>query len=281
MKHINVSKIIIIALLIIIASFSAISLTGRAYLSGQRPNTLMHVLNDGTGTVDQLFTKPGAWFDDKLSAYQNQINAADQNAALKKKLVAQNTQDSQLSALEKENAALRKALNLQGSLANFKTLNATVITRAPSSWNDTLVIDAGTDSGLKTGMAVLADGGVIGRVTQVNSTNSKVELLTGANGLADKVPAEIDNDYGLLASYDAAKNQYVVSNMTATGSFSVGDKVVTSGLGGNWPSALLLGTVISTSGQASDASRKIYVKPAASFYNVRFVSVVLSQGAGS
>lgn len=281
MKNFNFSKIIIIALLIIIASFSAISLTARNYRAGTTPNKLTKVINDGTGGVDQIFENTGRFIQSKMNQFQAVLNANNQNESLKKQLTALKNQKQQLAVLQQENKELKKSLNLQDTLTNYTITTANVITRNPSSWNDLLIIDKGSSSGLKTNMIVMANGGIIGRVSQVSGTTSKVELLTSSKNLVNKVPVQIGKSYGLLSDFDSVSGYYVVTNITTSDDFKSGTRVVTSGLGGDSPSQLLLGNIIGQSGKSSDSGRKIYVKPSSNFYDVHFVTVVKRQIEGN
>ncbi|MDR0200150.1 MAG: rod shape-determining protein MreC [Streptococcaceae bacterium] len=282
MKNINFSKIIIIGLIIVIASFSAISLTARSYQNGDNPNELVRVINDGTGTIDELFTNPGRYLQDKVAAFQNVLAAYNQNENLKKELTKLSNQQQQLNAALAENKSLKEALKLQDTLTDYTTVNANVITRNPSSWNDVLVIDKGAAEGLSVNMIVMANGGAIGRISQVNGSTSKIELLTSSKNLADKVPVKIGNSYGVLNSYDSTTNDYIVTNVQSDETFTKGEQVVTSGLGGSGsPSQLLLGSVVGQTGESNSMSRKIYVKPSANFYDLQVVTVVKSQIAGN
>ena len=277
MKNFNFSKVIIVALLIIIVSFSAISLTASNYKSGKSPNALIRVINDGTGTIDEAFAVPGQFLQSKINDFQNVLNTYKQNESLKQENISLSQETQRLAALEHENKELKSALNLQNSLSNYTTKNAVVINRNPSSWNDLLVIDEGANAGIKENMIVMANGGIIGRVSQVNDTTSKVELLTSSKNLANKVPIKIANGYGLLNSYKKSSGEYVITNMTASSKIKVGDDVVTSGLGGDSPSDLLLGKVVAQTDESNVANRKIYVKPTSNFYDLQFVTVVKRQ----
>jgi rod shape-determining protein MreC len=274
MKNINFSKIIIVALLIIIASLSTISLTARNYEAGSQPNALIKIINDGTGSVDQFFMSPVRFFQSKVNDFQNTLNTYDQNQSLKQQLSALTSQNQQLAALKEENAQLKTALDLKNTLANYDTTAANVITRNPSSWNDLFIIDKGSSNGLKLNMIVMANGGIIGRISQVNEATSKVELLTSSKNLVNKVPVQIGKTYGLLSDFDSRAGYYVISNLTNSDTFSKGEAVVTSGLGGDSPSQLPLGTIVGVSGASSDPNRKVYVKPSSNFYNVQIVTVV-------
>jgi rod shape-determining protein MreC len=90
---------------------------------------------------------------------------------------AQRTGDRlRLEQLERENRRLRGLLGLSSSDA--RSLPAAVISRDPAGWWQQLLIGRGSLQGVRTGDAVLAPGGLIGRVSSVTPTTASVRLLT-------------------------------------------------------------------------------------------------------
>jgi rod shape-determining protein MreC len=82
----------------------------------------------------------------------------------------------QLEQLERENRRLRGLLGL--STTAGASLSAPVISRDPSGWWQQLRIGRGSLQGVRVGDAVLAPGGLIGRVSSVTPTTAAVRLLT-------------------------------------------------------------------------------------------------------
>ncbi|GAB2025349.1 rod shape-determining protein MreC [Lactovum odontotermitis] len=274
MKKFNFSKIVVIGLLIIIASMTAITITAKSYSSGSTPNAFIKVINDGTGTADSLLAAPGNFFKSKVNDFRNALNAFSQNQSLKKKLADLTVDQQKLAALENENKKLQDALQLQNSLIDYHLINASVISRTPASWNDTLIINKGSSSGLAEKTLVMANGGIIGVVGQVNTSTSKVDLFTNSDSLSNKISIKIGENSGFLMDFDKKTNRFVISNMGTLTDITKGNNVVTSGLDGVFPSDLLLGTVDEIKTGSSTYSAQIYVKPASDFYNLQVVSAV-------
>ncbi|RZI49934.1 rod shape-determining protein MreC [Lactococcus kimchii] len=281
MKKFNLSKLIIIALIIIIAAMSAIVISAKNFKSDREPSAMTQTINDGTGFVDRVLAAPIHFVQDRANQVGNLLATYKQNASLKTQLSQSKDDANKVKGLESENAELKKALKLQETLTDYQTVAANVITRNPTSWNDTLVIDRGSNDGLKTGMLVMANGGVIGRVTQANKNSSKVSLLSSSKGIEDKIPVRLGNGdadeatYGILAGYDSQQKAYIISQLTTQDKFAKGSQVFTSGLGsGESPRDLLIGTVLGEKEDEQGLNRQIYVKPASNLYDVRFVFVI-------
>lgn len=258
---------------------SAIVISAKNFKSNREPSAMTQVINDGTSFVDRVLAAPIRFVQDKTNQLTDLMQTYKQNESLKTQVAKSKDDASKLNGLESENTELKKALKLQETLTDYQTVAANVITRNPTSWNDTLVIDSGSKDGLKTGMIVMANGGVIGRVTQVNKESSKVALLSSSKGIENKIPIRLGNgeesSYGLLTGYDSQQNAYIITQLTTQDKFDKDTQVYTSGLGGgDSPRDLLVGTVIGEKDDKQGLNRQIYVKPASNLYDIRFVFVV-------
>ena len=118
-----------------------------------------------------------------VDALTDLINTYQENKALKAQLDDLAQTKVQAQTLKEENKNLKKELNLAGTLTDYTTLNASVLSRNPDNWQNSLVINKGALAGLKKNMPVMSESGIIGRISEVNKTNAKVELVssTGRN----------------------------------------------------------------------------------------------------
>ncbi|URZ87882.1 rod shape-determining protein MreC [Floricoccus penangensis] len=278
MKKLNVSKLIIISLLIIILAMGSIIISAKGFKNGESPSKMTQVVNDTTGGADKLLSSPGKFLRDKYTQIQTLLNTYDENKSLKKEIYELSERATNNEGLQAENKSLREALDLENTLVGYKKITANVISRNPSSWEDIVIIDAGSDEGIKSNMIVMAGKGIIGRVSQVNKKSSKISLLVGQHGLEDKIPVRIgttDNpSYGLLSSYDSDKDAFVITQITSKNEIKKDDLVVTSGLGGDSPQDLPVGKVIDKKNGSGNMTQEIYVAASGNFYDLRTVTVV-------
>ena len=89
---------------------------------------------------------------------------------------ARTEQELRLGALERDNRRLRRLLALQKESGD--RLRAAVISREPGGWWQQLLLGEGSLAGVRPGQAVLAPGGLIGRVAAVTLGTARVTLLT-------------------------------------------------------------------------------------------------------
>ena len=79
--------------------------------------------------------------------------------------------------LKKDNIRLREILSLQKSSID-DTISAAVISRKTGSWWRQIILNKGSTDGVEIGSAVIAPGGLLGRVTNTSLFTSSVTLLT-------------------------------------------------------------------------------------------------------
>lgn len=145
-----------------------------------------------------------------------------------------------------------------------------------------MVINKGASAGVQKNMPVMSGSGLIGRVAEVNKTNSKVELITDNNDSANRFAVSITTKSGktvngVLSGYKAATGQITMNNITTKAKISKGDKVVTSGLGGLTPKGLYVGKVAETTGDDYGLSTKLYITPATDLSDLNIVTVAVTK----
>ena len=100
-----------------------------------------------------------------------------ENEALKKKQMLQSEQLQQYQFLARENQKLRALLGSSAKQSNRKKI-AQVLSVHSNPYSHQVVINRGTTDGLSEGQAVIDEMGVVGQLTKVGSTTSRVLLMT-------------------------------------------------------------------------------------------------------
>lgn len=278
MKKFNPNKNIIITLILVIVAVAVLSLSIARRADEKKTSMAQVVVNDTTALVDKVIYSPVRWFEKGVSSVQNLFVTYEENEALKEKIDSYDEMAQKVTDQEREIAALKEELDLNATLTNYEKITANVITRSPDTWQDTLVIDRGAKDGLAVNMAVMSQNGLIGRVIEVNAASAKVELLTSTNQTSNHFPVRISTEsgeaFGVLKGYDEKRKALVVEQLTGKTDIKKEDVVQTSGLGGNSPADLMVGTVIEAESDGFGLDRSVYVKANAEIYNVTVVTVV-------
>jgi len=168
------------------------------------------------------------------------------------------------------NQRLRRLLEF-GERVDLPALPAQVIAEDSSSWFRTVVIDKGGEDGVREGMPVVGAEGVIGRIIKSTPRQSRVLLITDASSSVASVIQRnrtrgVSRGRGDSLAFDFALRQKDIE---------VGDRVVTSGVGGVFPKGLLVGEVTRVLKEEYGLFQAVKVLPAVDFSRLEEVLVLL------
>lgn len=197
-----------------------------------------------------------------------------ENERLKTELAQIRVQMQQERALAEQSRTLQALLDLQSQL-DIRTTGAAVIGAGASAEFRTMTIDKGSSAGFKPNMAVIAPGGVVGRIIVPTSRASKVQLLIDRNAAAGAI-VERSRAQGVITGTgaDRLRLEYV----PGTADVKVGDRIVTSGIDGIYPKGFVIGQIESMQRGAGEFTA-IVVRPSVDFSALEAVLVVTTPTA--
>ncbi|WP_281828042.1 MULTISPECIES: rod shape-determining protein MreC [Lactobacillus] len=282
MKKFLQNKKLLSAFIIVIVIIAVLG--GSVSLRNKRnsPLFIQSFGNDIVAVGSRIVDVPLGLISGGLNNVNSLLNTQQENDYLKSKVTDLGQTKARNQALAAENKQLKAALNLKDTLTGYSLINASVIFRSPDTWSDLLVINKGSSSGIAKNQAVMCGGGVIGRVIEVSAASSKIELITTTDKSANRfaVQATATNGktvHGIITvntNGGLAFTQVVDSNKLKKGT-----KVYTSGMGGNSPKGLLIGTVEATTRDSFGLSNMINIKPAGEINDPSVVSVIVRKVA--
>ena len=227
-------------------------------------------IKDGILFVDRFLTHPFESYSDE--DYNRLIT---ENKNLKKELDKIKYYEAENEELTNEVKKLKELVNINKSLSDKTYVNGSVISRGVDYWNDSLIIDKGSDSGIDNNMAVVSGGYLIGITSNVSHYNSNVLLLTNSKfpvNISVKIKVDDKYVYGILNKY--SNGFYEVMGIVENLEIPSGSKVVTTGLGNIFPSGLLVGYVDSIETDNFDLSKVVRVKSDVLFDDISYVTIV-------
>lgn len=234
--------------------------------------------NDVVGTVGRVVSAPVNALSRGTGAVSDLLNTYSENRTLKKQVASLAQTKVRNEQLANENSQLKKEAKLNKSLTDYTTVTAAVTARTPSAWQQQVIINKGQNNGVKKDMPVMSQSGLIGRVSQANKTNSKVELLSDTSDSANRFSIQIKGKdgrsvNGVINGYSANTGQLIVGQITSKARLSVGSRVTTNGMGGMTPKGLYVGRVSRVGKDDYGLAQKVYIKPAADLNNLDIVTV--------
>jgi rod shape-determining protein MreC len=171
-----------------------------------------------------------------------------------------------------EGMRLQKLLDIKGSLGH-RTVAARVIDNDRTSLFKTLLINKGTAEGLRVGLAVLADQGVVGRIIETSWHASRVLLMLDENSNIDALIQRTRAQGILQGAGSAGCNLKYISRAEEV---QPGDVVLSSGLAGVFPKGLPLGIVTGVSRKEGGLFQRIDVAPAVDFGKLEEVMALIT-----
>jgi rod shape-determining protein MreC len=189
-----------------------------------------------------------------------------------------------ITELEEENLQFREALvaserlnsvaEMRGELAT-PMRPAEVVGQDISPWFRSLLLNRGHTHGVRSGMPVVTERGVVGLVTATAAHASRTMLLLDRQSAIDGI-VQRSRARGIVRGQGAEQLEFVF--VVRGDDVGVGDVVITSGLGGAYPKALRVGEVVEVFAEEDRLVHKAVLKPAVDFGRLEQVFVMLWRG---
>lgn len=148
---------------------------------------------------------------------------------------------------------------------------ATVIGREISPFLQYIIIDKGTQDGIRYGMPVVTQQGLVGRIDAVIANAARVKLITDSTSVVNIRLQSADIEAQLLGSLTGDLS---LDMIPLEENIESGDVVLTSGLGGNYPPNIFVGQVLSTQRRENALFQTASVQPIVDFASINAVLVV-------
>ena len=226
------------------------------------------------------YTAVADWFNDFQKHYQDTTALEEENAALRRQLAEMEDAIRQAEADSAENARLRELLNLREQRRDITgDLEAALITEhAVSNWTSTLTLNKGSQHGVEVHDCVIDEtGAIVGTICEVGLNWSRVLTLVdtdaslGAQVFRTDELGLAQGDFSLME-----QGRLRLDYLPADCQLLSGDLVVTSGLGGFYPSGLVIGSVEEVRLDDSGAASYAILAPKVNFDQLAEVFVIKS-----
>ena len=266
-----------IVIIIVILIILALAIYVKTLKEDRKLNIVESLIKDSVIFVEKIILTPFNYVGNLIDDFVELRNVQEENDKLKTSIERVDAIETENIELRREIDELKKELNIDYVLTDYDYLNATVISRNIGYWYNTLTIDKGTNNGISEGMVVVNSTGLIGKIIKTTTFTSEVRLITTSD-TNNKISVSISDGNGkingLINRYDYENNFLEIEGISNTEEVKVGDYVYTSGLGGVFPSGILIGTVESITTDEYDLAKIINVKPSINSNDINYVSVL-------
>ena len=195
----------------------------------------------------------GAYFASKRAL-------TDENAALKRDLVAATHDTLEFNRLRDENASLRALLEISKRYGGTTTA-VEVLYTGRDPFTQKLFVNRGSDAGIQAGFAVIDEMGVVGQVTRVFPSMAEVTLVTDKD---QAVPVRVERSGVRSVVFGAGSGRAPeLRFMAPTADIKPGDRLLTSGIDGTYPAGLAVAQVDTVDRETGQMFARITVRPLA------------------
>ncbi len=263
---------ILAAILVLLFSF----MLRAAWAGGLVPLTsklLGIVLTPAMRVSTAVSNTVGGFFDNILSAGK----LAEENEELKKQMRLLNEKLVDFAQYKEENEQLKQYLDLKESNPDFDFETASVIGRDPADRFYSFTIDKGTVNGISLHDPVISPSGLVGMISEAGLTHSKVMTLLDVNMNIGGMDV-ITRDTGVMSGTVALSEDGLCKfgYLSRDASISAGDIIITTGIGGIFPSDLIVGQVTQVRPEDHGLSLYAVVSPLLDLRTVKSVLVIKS-----
>jgi len=202
-------------------------------------------------------------------------NLRQRNAELEQLYADLQVDNLRLLEIEHENEQLRTILNFAETRPGLALRGAQIVARVigqeSNNFLDYIMLDLGTEHGIVVGMPVVVAQGMVGRISAVTESTSKVLLITDTNSAINVIFQKSRLNGVLRGNPDGTlKVDYIPQGAF----FETGETVLSSGLGGRFPKGIPLGQIIATGGRDIDVFQWAVVEPTVDFRRLELAMVV-------
>jgi rod shape-determining protein MreC len=264
MKFLNPKKLQTIVLVLIVAGLLFLALSGYLTplfnLSLNPLISLQSWLSVRYVSVRDFLTTPG-----------NITELREQNAVLESQVTQLQTQLIEMEERLGEAQVCFALLDFGRTNPQYDYIAATVVGREISPFLQYIIIDKGTEDGVRYGMPVVTQQGLVGRVDAVIAGAARIKLVTDSTSIVNVYLQSADIEAQLQGSLtgDLFLDMIPIDEVVEPG-----DVVLTSGLGGNYPPNIFVGQVLSTQSRENALFQTASIQPIVDFSSINAVLVV-------
>ena len=240
------------------------SITGRL-------NGVENILSAPLEVISTFFNRAAQTANDFFGNFTNNQSLRERNAELEEALARAQAELVELREIASDASRLSELLDYVSAVQNQDTLTAEVIGYDQNNLIRTIIINKGARDGVAIGMPVVTRQGLVGRIIDVTALAARVLLITDPSSSVS-ARLQISRAQGTVQGRLTGSLRMGLIPLGAT--IEVGDVVLTSGLGGNFPPDIVIGQVTSVRQFEFELNQEAEVRSLVNFDTLEFVLVI-------
>ena len=246
-----------------------------SFISEPFGNTIRNSAAQIVVPVQKGMNHVGLWLADKSDTIKEYAKLQDENKELKQKLADIQSQNSILIQQQSELEKLRELYQLDDIYSDYPKVAARVISMQPDNWFSEFTIDKGSEDGIEVDMNVLADAGLVGRVTYVGKNYSKVTTIINDSSNVSAKSASTSDNCIVSGDLELMNEGYIrVSGISKDAGIKDGDMLLTSYISDKYLPGILIGYITNITDDGNKLTKSGYLMPVVDFSQIEEVLVI-------
>ena len=240
---------------------------------------VMDPLRTGVGyfliPIQSGVNKVGTGIYNELTDFTKLKGALAENEKLKDEIARLTEDNSRLQAERSELERLRSLYQLDQDYMQYDKIGARVIARDSEKWFQVFRINKGSADGVRVDMNVMADGGLVGIVTDVGANYATVRSIIDDSSRVSAMP--VGSEYSCIVAGDLTQYEQGRLRITDFSKDEVvkdGDQIVTSNISTKFLPGILIGYAVDVTVDSEHLTQSGYLIPVVDFANLQEVFVI-------
>ena len=261
-------------MLLIFTALCALLIGSSAFL-GTGSNPLSGITTAVIMPMQKGINQIGIWVTDKCKAFEDRKDLQKQKAELEEKVNELTMQNRALMQDRYELDRLRELYELSERYSDYPTVGARVVGKGAGNWFHVFFIDKGSESGIQVDMNVIADGGLVGIVTEVGNGWSKVRSIIDDTSRVSAMTLTTQDTCIVKGSQQNIANDYIdVEHISKDAVIEEGTELVTSNISSKYLEGISIGFLSDISLDETRLTQTGKLTPIVDFAHLQEVLVI-------
>lgn len=260
----------IIALIVLFTCISHTNSTPRKTL------VIEGFLSDVISLPQRIYATAKAYVSSDDTYFSDMETLKNENEELKKKIEELEKMAIDYEQVTAENDVMRSHLKLADRYKDYNLIVADIISDSATNWEATYIINKGSKDGIKPGMTVITNEGLVGYIeTVTNKTSKIISILDAGNSVSSRVSRTRDEIVCKGSVSSTEEQKLKIMNIPMGTVLIEGDKIETSGVGGIYPKGLAVGKIVEIVNKKNPIENEAIVKTNVDFNKLETVGVIV------
>lgn len=261
--------------ILIVLAFLCMVFIGVSFFTDRLTTPLRKAISTVVIPVQKGMNYIGLMVADKYDTLQEISTVLEENDKLKTQVDSLTEENNQLKQDTYELARLRSLYELDEKYPEYAKVGARVIASPTNNWYNTFTVDKGSNDGIEVDMNVMADGGLVGIVTEVGNNWATVKSVIEDGSYVSGMLIETGDTCSVkgdiqLMDTGLIKLQYFKKDVVVKN----GDKIVTSNISDKYLPGILIGYAKDVDTDSNNLTQSGYLVPAVDFEHLQEVLII-------